>query len=295
MEKIIEKANTLIEALPYMRKFNGKTVVIKYGGNAMVDEAVTKSIVEDIILMKYIGINPVVVHGGGPAINEMLEKVGKKTEFIKGNRVTDDEAMELVEMVLTGKVNKSIVNLINQYGGKAVGITGKDANLIVAEKKYLYDGAEKIDIGHVGDVKKINPAILQDLEEKGYIPVISPIGVDKDGNTYNINADYVAGEIAGAIKADKFILLTNVKGILKDINDPDSLVSVANYNEMNRLINGGIVQGGMLPKVEACMTAVRKGTDRAHILDGRVEHAIVLEMFTDRGIGTMIERKCEEE
>ncbi len=291
LKETIEKADVLMEALPWMKKFRGVTVVIKFGGNAMENTKFIEGVIDDIILLKYIGMNPIVVHGGGPAINENLEKLGKEAVFVKGNRVTDAETMEVVEMVLTGKINKELVALINKKGGKAVGISGKDGGLVEAEKKYIYDKEEKIDIGLVGKVKKVNPGILKSLDSEGYIPVISPVGADKEGNTYNINADYVAGEIAGAIGADKFILLTNVRGILTNQDDPSSLLSTLHYNEVNKLINGGIISGGMLPKVEACLVALEKGVQRSHILDGRIKHALLLEVFTNEGIGTMIEKK----
>ncbi len=291
LKETIEKADVLMEALPWMKKFRGVTVVIKFGGNAMENTKFIEGVIDDIILLKYIGMNPIVVHGGGPAINENLEKLGKEAVFVKGNRVTDAETMEVVEMVLTGKINKELVALINKKGGKAVGISGKDGGLVEAEKKYIYDKEEKIDIGLVGKVKKVNPEILKSLDSEGYIPVISPVGADKEGNTYNINADYVAGEIAGAIGADKFILLTNVRGILTNQDDPSSLLSTLHYNEVNKLINGGIISGGMLPKVEACLVALEKGVQRSHILDGRIKHALLLEVFTNEGIGTMIEKK----
>ncbi len=290
MQINIEKAEILMEAMPYIKKFSGKTVVIKYGGNAMVNEEMKEQVIKDIVLMKYVGINPVVIHGGGPAINEMLAKIGKQAEFKLGNRVTDSETMEIVEMVLTGKINKEIVSKINKNDGKAVGITGKDANLIVAEKKYLEKDGEKIDIGYVGKVKKINPRMIKILEEQGYIPVISPVGVDEDGNSYNINADYVAGEIAGALNADKFILMTDVPGILRDINDPGSKIKSLKYSQVKDLIEDGTISGGMLPKIDACMTAIDKGAEKVHIIDGRVKHSILLEIFTDEGIGSMIVR-----
>lgn len=288
MEKKIERARILTEAFPYIKEFYGKTIVIKYGGNAMVNEEIKEQVIQDIVLMKYIGINPVIVHGGGPAINEMLKRVGKTSEFKLGNRVTDAETMELVEMVLAGKINKDIVTKINKHGGKAVGITGKDADLIMAEKKYLEVDGEKVDIGFVGKVKKINPEIINLLEEKGFITVISPIGVDEEGNTYNINADYVAGELAGALGADKFMLMTDITGILKDIKDPKSLLTKVSIEGIKKLIKEGVISGGMLPKVSACITALEKGSNKVHMIDGRLPHAILLELFTDDGIGTMI-------
>lgn len=291
LEKTIEKAGILAEALPWIKKFYGKTIVIKFGGNAMENKNLVEGILKDVVLLKYIGMNPIVVHGGGPAINETLGKLGKESEFKFGNRVTDKETMEVVEMVLTGKINKELVAIINKHGGKAIGISGKDGNLIEADKKYLVENNDQIDMGFVGKVKKINPNILELLDKEEYIPVISPVGVDGEGNSYNINADYVAGEIAGAINADKFILLTNVQGIMKDPEDSSTLLSILYFNEVNRLINGGTISGGMLPKVEACMEAIKLGVNRAHILDGRIKHALLLEVFTDEGIGTMIEKK----
>ncbi|NLK62084.1 MAG: acetylglutamate kinase [Fusobacteria bacterium] len=284
----MDRADVLIEALPYIKEFYGKTIVLKYGGNAMINEDIKEQVIKDIVLMKYVGINPVVVHGGGPEINKMLEKIGKKSEFNCGNRVTDAETMEIVEMVLAGKLNQEIVSKLNKYGGKAVGLTGKDANSILAEKKYIESNGESIDIGFVGKVKKINPKMIKILQNEGYIPVISSIGVDEDGNTYNINADYVAGEVAAALSADKFILMTDIKGIMKDLNDPTSLVNSISLKEINDMIADGIISGGMLPKVDACITAINKGANRVHIIDGRINHALILELFTDEGVGTMI-------
>lgn len=288
MMKKIERADVLMEALPYIKEFYGKTVVLKYGGNAMINEEIKEHVMQDIVLMKYVGINPVIVHGGGPEINKMLEKVGKKAEFNHGNRVTDEETMEIVEMVLAGKLNKDIVSRINKHGGKAVGLSGKDANLIMAEKKYIEKDGEKIDIGYVGKVKKINPRMIKILEEEGFIPVISSIGVDEEGNTYNINADYVAGEIAAALNADKFVLMTDITGLMKDINNPKSLINSISQEEIENMINDGTISGGMIPKVDACLTAIKKGAQKVHIIDGRIRHAILLELFTDEGIGTMI-------
>jgi len=295
LEATIKKAGVLLEALPYMQSFIGKTVVIKFGGNVMDDPKMNISILNDILFLKQIGINIVLVHGGGPAINEMLDKLQIESKFINGNRVTDAKTMEIVEMVLTGKINKELVGNLNKLGGKAVGVSGKDGNLIIAEKKYMMVDGEEVDLGLVGKVKKINPEIIQTLDKAGYIPVISPVAVDEDGNAYNINADYAAGEIAGALNADKFILLTNVRGIMRDINDESSLYSKLYYNEVHKLINGGIIVGGMLPKVEACMVAINAGVSRSHILDGRIQHSLLLEIFTDEGIGTMIVSKTKEE
>ncbi len=288
MKEKIERANILMEALPYIKEFYGKTVVLKYGGNAMVNEEIKEHVMQDIVLMKYVGINPVIVHGGGPEINKMLAKVGKKSEFTHGNRITDIETMEIVEMVLAGKINKDIVTRINKHGGKAVGVTGKDAEIILAEKKYIDHDGEKLDIGYVGEVKKINPKMIRILEENGYIPVISPIGVDEAGNTYNINADYVAGELAAALQADKFVLMTDIKGLMRDLNADDSFISQISRKEVKELIADGTISGGMLPKISACLTAIDKGAEKVHIIDGRIRHAILLELFTDEGIGTMI-------
>lgn len=291
----IKKAGVLLEALPYMQSFIGKTVVIKFGGNVMDDPKMNLSILNDILFLKQIGINIVLVHGGGPAINEMLTKLEIESKFINGNRVTDAKTMEVVEMVLSGKINKELVGNINKLGGKAAGVSGKDGNLIIAEKKPMLVDGEEVDLGLVGKVKKINPEIIETLDKAGYIPVISPVAVDEEGNAYNINADYAAGEIAGALNADKFILLTNVKGVMRDVNDSSSLYSKLYYNEVHKLINGGIIVGGMLPKVEACMVAINAGVSRAHILDGRIKHSLLLEIFTDEGIGTMIVSKTKEE
>ena len=288
INKKIERAEILIEALPYIREFSGKTVVIKYGGNAMVNEEIKENVIKDIVLMKYIGINPVIVHGGGPEINRFLNKVGKKSEFNMGNRVTDEETMEIVEMVLAGKINKAIVTRINKHGGKAVGLSGTDSNLIMAQKKFLEKAGKQIDIGYVGKVDKVNPEMIEILEKSGFIPVISPVGIDKAGRTYNINADYVAGELAGALNAYKFILMTDVPGILKDFEDKSSLIAKLKIDEAKELIDSGVISGGMLPKVDACLTAIKKGAENVHIIDGKIKHAILLELFTDTGIGTMI-------
>ena len=295
LDENIKKAEVLLEALPYMQSFIGKTVVIKFGGNVMDDPQMNISILNDILFLKQIGINIGLVHGGGPAITEMLEKLQIKSEFINGNRVTDEKTMEIVEMVLTGKINKELVGSINKLGGRAVGISGKDANLFVAKKKFMVIDGEEIDLGRVGKVKKINTEIIETITKSGYIPVVSPVAVDEDGNSYNINADYAAGELAGSLNADKFILLTNVKGVMRDLHDDSTLYSKLYYNEVYKLINGGIIVGGMLPKVEACMTAINAGVSRSHILDGRIKHSLLLEIFTDEGIGTMIVSKTREE
>jgi acetylglutamate kinase len=293
MKELVQKADVLIEALPYIREFYGKTIVIKYGGSAMEDETLKEDVMEDIVLMKYVGMNPVVVHGGGPQISDLMKRLGKKAEFIQGLRITDRETVDIAEMVLAGKVNKEIVSLINQHGGKAVGLCGKDANLIQAQKRFAKvtsENGEQImtDIGFVGDITKVNPQIIRVLESEGFIPVIAPNGVGEDGQTYNINADTVAGEIAAALRAEKLILLTDVRGILRDKNDEDSLISTLDVSELEGLVQNGIIESGMLPKVEACITALNAGVNKTHIIDGRINHSILLEIFTERGIGTEI-------
>ncbi|OGP10610.1 MAG: acetylglutamate kinase, partial [Deltaproteobacteria bacterium RIFCSPLOWO2_12_FULL_43_16] len=281
MQKYIQKVETLLEALPYIRQFYGKTIVIKYGGHAMVEERLKQSFAKDIILMKYVGLNPVIVHGGGPQIGELLKKLGKESRFVKGIRVTDEETMDVVEMVLVGKVNKEIVALINHYGGKAVGLSGKDGGLIKA-KKMKTKGE---DMGMVGEVKSVNPKVIETLDRDKFIPVIAPVGVGDDGKTYNINADTVAGKIAAALKAEKLILLTDVQGVL-DKNK--KLISALSVAEAKRLIKNETATGGMIPKLECCLDALKGGVSKAHIIDGRVEHAVLLEVFTDAGVGTEI-------
>lgn len=278
MVKLIEKADTLIEALPYIKKFFGKTVVIKYGGHAMENEELKDSFAQDIVLMKYIGMNPVIVHGGGPQIDDMLKRLGKKSEFKRGLRVTDAETMEIVEMVLVGKVNKEIVSLINQHGGQAVGLSGRDGGLIKAKQI-------KADIGRVGEVDRINPQVIESLDDSKFIPVIAPVGEGEDGKAYNINADMAAGKIASALKAEKFILLTDVEGVL---DNNKKLISSLDAKKASDAIKKGVITGGMIPKVECCLDAVREGVGKAHIVDGRIKHAILLEIFTDKGIGTEI-------
>jgi acetylglutamate kinase len=285
----LEKASILVEALPYIRKFSGETVVIKYGGRAMVSEELEQGVMTDCILLKLVGIHPVIVHGGGNAIDSMLKRLGKDTHFVHGQRVTDDETMEVVEMVLAGKVNKEIVTLINQLGGKGIGICGKDAGLITARQKVLPESADEgIDLGHVGEVERVNPEIIETVKDEGYIPVIAPIGVGKDGRSYNINADYVAGAVAASLKANKLVLLTDVEGIFADRDDPSSLLSVIKTTEVPDLINKGVIAGGMIPKVECCVYALKRGVGRTHIIDGRILHSILLEVFTDQGVGTMV-------
>ncbi len=291
MEKLIEKAKILIEAMPYIQTFWGKTFVIKYGGSAMSDENLKRGFAQDVVLMRYIGINPVIVHGGGPQIGKTMERMGKKSTFVSGQRVTDEETMDIVEMVLGGKVNKEIVNLINQAGGKAVGLTGKDGGLIQAKKLKMTTRSEEtgeteiIDIGLVGEVTEIRPGALIALEQGGFIPVIAPVGAGANGETYNINADLVAGAVAGALKAEKLILLTDQAGILdKDKN----LIPTLNKRKVETLIHSGTIAGGMLPKTKACFEALDAGCAKVHIIDGRVLHALLLEIFTREGIGTEI-------
>jgi acetylglutamate kinase len=280
----IEKVNTLIESLPYIREFSGKTVVVKYGGHAMTDEALRLSFAKDMALLKLVGINPVVVHGGGPQIGDLLEQLGIKSEFIDGLRVTDSATMEIVEMVLVGKVNKEIVNNIHIAGGKAVGISGKDAELITARKLFHDEIGAKWVIGLVGTVERINPEIIRILEEDKFIPVIAPIGADNTGITYNINADIAAGKIAEALQAEKLILLTDIQGVM--ING--GLMSTIESADIASYIKSGEITGGMIPKVNCCVEAVKSGVKKAHIIDGRVEHAVLLEIFTDKGVGTQI-------
>jgi acetylglutamate kinase len=289
--KSIERAEILLEALPYIRRFYNKTVVIKYGGHAMVDAELKDQFAKDVVMMKYIGIHPVVVHGGGPQIGSFLKKLGKDSKFIQGMRVTDEETMDIVEMVLVGKVNKEIVGLINQHGGKAVGLSGKDGNLIRAEKYYLSEDKAKatppeiIDIGLVGKVKSINAELIVSLENNGFIPVIAPTGLGDNGETYNINADIVAGEVAAALKAEKLVLLTDVEGV---VNADGHLVNTMTDRDVISMIDTGTISGGMYPKVKCCLKALNGGVKKTHIVDGRLKHAVLLEMFTDRGIGTEI-------
>ena len=280
-------ANVLTESLPYIQKFHGKTIVIKYGGNAMVDEHLKSSFARDIVLMKSVGMNPIVVHGGGPQIGKTLDKIGKDSEFIGGMRVTDSETMDVVEMVLGGLVNKEIVNLIHQHGGHSIGLTGKDGRLITAKKlkSKIEPTSEIIDLGHVGEVDQIDVSVIELLLEGDFIPVIAPIGVGNDGFSYNINADLVAGSIAEALKAEKLILLTNTPGLL---DEKGELLTGLNAKKVNRLIKDGVVHGGMLPKIDCALSAVKDGVNRAHIIDGRVAHAVLLEIFTDTGVGTLI-------
>ncbi len=286
-------AHVLIEALPYIRRFKGKTMVIKYGGNAMVDEALKHGFARDVVLLKLVGINPVIVHGGGPQIGSLLERLGKSSHFVEGMRVTDSETMDVVEMVLGGLVNKDIVNLLNQHGGHAVGLTGKDGMLIRARKIVLkpsnpeMDASEIIDLGHVGEVESIDPAVVDMLVQGDFIPVIAPIGVGEDGCSYNINADLVAGKVAQVLGAEKLILLTNTKGVM---DKSGALLTGLSRMEVDALIADGTIAGGMIPKIRCAMDALAGGVRSAHIIDGRVEHAVLLELFTDSGIGTLLGR-----
>jgi acetylglutamate kinase len=281
-----EKALVLAEALPYIRRFSGKTIVIKYGGNAMTDDALKEGFAKDIVLLKLVGINPVVVHGGGPQINELLERVGKEGKFVQGMRVTDQETMDVVEMVLGGLVNKEIVSLINTHGGKAVGLTGKDGHFIRAEKMFLSDESdEKIDIGQVGEISSIDPSLVSLLDRQDFIPVVAPIGVGANGEAYNINADLVAGKLAETLNAEKLILMTNTPGVL---DKQGKLLTGLSAQQVDALFADGTIHGGMLPKISSALDAARSGVNTVHIIDGRVPHALLLEIMTDDGVGTMI-------
>ncbi|MEK6684717.1 MAG: acetylglutamate kinase [Nitrospirota bacterium] len=289
MDKLIAKAKVLIEALPYLRAFSGKTVVIKYGGKAMTEKALKDAFAQDVVLMKYIGLNPVVVHGGGPQINVMMKRLGREPTFVKGVRVTDAATMEIVEMVLGGIINKEIVTLINRHGGRAVGLTGKDGGLIRARKMKGAEGSsggdEPIDMGLVGEVEAVDPELIRNLEQDRFIPVIAPIGADPEGRTYNINADWVAGAVAASLKAEKLLLLTDVKGIM---DEHGKLLPTLSRKDAARLIKQDVIKEGMLPKVKAALAAVEGGVTKAHVIDGRMPHALLLEIFTDKGIGTEI-------
>lgn len=281
----------LTEALPYIQRYSGKTIVIKYGGNAMTDPELERGFAKDVVLLKQVGLNPVIVHGGGPQIGKVLEQIGKESHFIDGMRVTDTETMDVVQMVLGGLVNKGIVSLISQAGGKAVGLTGKDGNLIRAKKMHLEKKAaadqpsEIIDLGHVGEIESINISIIKVLENESFIPVIAPVGLGKDGETYNINADIVAGKIASALEAERLLLLTNTPGVL---NKQGELLTGLTTEDITALVDDGTIQGGMLPKVACALDAATEGTASACIIDGRVKHAVLLELLTDSGIGTLI-------
>jgi acetylglutamate kinase len=285
------KAQILAEALPYIRRFHGKTIVIKYGGNAMTDEKLKHSFARDVVLLKLVGMDPVVVHGGGPQIDDFLKRVGKKGEFIQGMRVTDRETMDVVEMVLGGLVNKEIVNLINQHGGRAIGLTGKDGSFIRARKMLLQNednAAEMLDIGQVGEIQSIDPEVISLLESREFIPVVAPIGVGEDGQSYNINADLVAGKLAEVLRAEKLILLTNTPGVL-DKNG--NLLTGLTPKQVDGLFADGTIHGGMLPKIGSALDAAKSGVKSVHIIDGRVEHALLLEVLTDQGVGTLIRNR----
>lgn len=287
-----DKAEILMDALPYIQEFYGTTVVIKYGGNAMINEALKENVMRNVALMKFVGIQPILVHGGGPEITGFLKKVGKESSFVSGLRVTDEETVEIAEMVLDGKLNSEIVSLLNLRGVRAVGLSGKDAGLIKAKKKlaavYESDAVREVDIGYVGEVTAVDTRIIIDLLQQDYVPVIAPIGMGEHGESYNINADYVAAEIAGALRAEKLLLLTDVEGVYKDFADKSSLISQLHLEEAKAYIRSGVIDGGMIPKVEACLRALEAGAHKAHIIDGRLDHSIILEIFTSRGIGTMV-------
>ncbi len=283
MEKVLKKAEVLIEALPYIQKFNRKIIVVKYGGSAMSNEELQKNVIKDVTLLKLVGFKPIIVHGGGKEISRWVGKVGKEAKFINGLRVTDEETMEIAEMVLS-KVNKSLVTMVQEIGVNAVGISGKDGGLLQVEKKYS-DGQ---DIGYVGEITNVDPQVLYDLLEKDFLPIIAPIGLDDQFQTYNINADDAACAIAKAIGADKLVFLTDIEGLYKDINDPASFISRLSASEADELINGGFIGGGMLPKLNNCTSAIRNGVNRVHILDGRIPHCLLLEIFTNQGVGTAI-------
>ncbi|MDI6817210.1 MAG: acetylglutamate kinase [Actinomycetota bacterium] len=289
MEEVMGKAQILTEALPYIKEYHGKTVVIKYGGAAMEQADLKETVATDIVLMKYVGLNPIIVHGGGPEISRQMKAMGKEAKFINGLRVTDKETMDIVKMVLVGKINKEIVSLINRHGEHSVGVSGDDGNLIMAKKK----ATEGYDLGFVGEVTKINRKLLENLINDDFIPVVATVGVGEDGMSYNINADKVAGEIAAALNADKIIFLTDVDGLYEDFDDKDSLISELSIEECERRLAGREINQGMIPKVEGCVNAVKSGVKRAHILNGTTPHALLLEIFTDEGVGTMITKKIE--
>lgn len=283
MDEILKKASVLIEALPYIQRFNRKIIVVKYGGSAMVDEELKRSVIEDVTLLKLVGFKPIIVHGGGKEISRWVEKSGMEPRFVNGLRVTDEPTMEIAEMVLN-KVNKSLVQLVEQLGVLAVGISGKDGGLLKVDKKY----ADGEDIGFVGDVREVNPKILYDLLEKDFLPIVAPIGLDDEYKTYNINADDAACAIARAVSAEKLAFLTDIEGVYKDPKDPSTLISELSVSEAKKLIDSGFIGGGMLPKLGNCMDAIENGVSRVHILDGRIPHCLLLEIFTNRGIGTAI-------
>ncbi len=275
-------AKVLTQAMPYIQKFAGETIVVKYGGNAMLNEKLKAAVMSDIVLMQLVGVNVVLVHGGGPEISSMLDRVGKESKFINGMRVTDKETMDIVQQVLAGKVNKSLTQHLNRSGGKAVGLCGLDGNMLMAEKKITAE-----DLGFVGEITEVNPCIITDSINNGYVPIIATVAGDYQGNVYNINADIAAAHIAAKIGAKKLILMTDIRGLLQDKDDEDSLIPVVNVSEVTQLKREGIISGGMIPKIDCCVEAVRQGVNRAHIIDGRIEHSILIELFSDEGIGTM--------
>lgn len=280
--EVSNRAQVLVQAMPYIQKYAGKTIVVKYGGNAMINEELKSAVMSDIVLLQLVGVNVVLVHGGGPEINAMLKKTGKESKFVNGMRVTDEETIDIVQMVLAGKVNKSLANQLNLSGGKAIGLCGLDGNLLKAQKQ-----TKNGDIGFVGDITDVDVTVINDVINSGYIPVIATVAGGTEGEVYNINADIAASAIAAKLNAKKLILMTDVIGLLRDKDDEDTLISVVNVSEVPRLKNEGIISGGMIPKIDCCVEAVRQGVDRAHILDGRIPHSILIELFSDEGIGTM--------
>jgi acetylglutamate kinase len=292
LREYIEKAKVLVEALPYIKEFGGITVVIKYGGSALIDEGVRDTILDDIVLMKYVGLKPVVVHGGGKDINVMLDRFGIKSEFVGGLRVTDADAMEVIEMTLSGKLNKELASRLNRHGVAAVGISGKDASLLTTSRKRASDG---VDLGFVGEIDAVNPGIIHALIERDFVPVISPVAASASGETHNVNADFAAVAIAGALKAEKLVFLTDVEGVRANAGDKGSVLSRATLGQIGRMIESGAISGGMIPKVMCCVAGVKAGVKNVHILDGRVEHSLILEIFTKEGIGTLIELEARGE
>jgi len=293
-----KRENVLIEALPYIREFHDSVMVVKVGGHAMVDSQVMSDIIQDIVLLRFVGIHPVIVHGGGPEITEKMERMGKKSEFVGGLRITDDETMEIARMVLVGNINTRIVSLISKHGGKGVGLSGKDGKMILAKKKptqkiLIEDVEHDVDLGWVGDTEIINPEIINIVTANGYIPVISPIAMDSEGNALNINADTVAGDLADALNAKKLILMTDVPGVLRDQTDVSTRISRIGVDEVEQLIEDGIIGGGMIPKMRSAKASVEGGVDRVHIIDGSISHSVLLELFTDQGIGTMVYKDTE--
>ncbi len=289
------KVKILIEALPYIKKFRGKTFVIKYGGSIMKNKESKDAFIEDIVLLKLVGIKVAIVHGGGPKISELLERLNIKTEFVKGLRKTDKKTMEAVEMVLSGHINKELVSELCNHGIHAIGLSGKDDNLIKTQKKYLYEGEEAIDIGYVGDVVQINDKMLMDLLDKDYLPVISPVGCDEGGDTYNVNADYAASAVSSALNAEKLIVLSDVEGLYTNVNDPSTFISSVTLDEIDNYIKNGSINGGMLPKMECCTNAIKNGTKNVHLIDGGQLHSLLLEIFTRDGIGTMVKGEESDE